>query len=137
MGYNIEISFDVLKNGGVTELLNDITSYAKECFCDYFYDDFEYDNNTMIKRNHCVVTINFSQTKLNNMVEFLINIRKKRGVYIELIYDETNNKIVYASQYFITQKMDKGLAKEFVLHKRKKNYTNDESNILYAISKKS
>ena len=29
------------------------------------------------------------------------------GVYLECIYDDNSNCILYASQYYITQKMDK------------------------------
>ena len=136
MGYNIELSFNVLKNGSVTELLNKVRACAEDCFCDDFYEDYEFENKTQFQRRHCIMSINFSQDRVNNMIEFLNNIRKREGIYIELIYDETNHSILYASQYFITQKMDKYAAKEFVVQKRKRSYSDDESMILGAISSK-
>ena len=69
------------------------------------------------------------------MIEFLNNIKKKSSLYVELIYDEENHSILYASQYFITQKMDKFAAKEFKLGKRKRSYSDDETMILKAVSK--
>ena len=42
MGYNIEVSFNVLKNGSVTELLEDVKNYAESCLCEDFYEDYEF-----------------------------------------------------------------------------------------------
>jgi hypothetical protein len=133
MGYNIEMSFNVLKNGSVTELLNKIRVCAEDCLCEDFYEDYEFENKNQFQRRHCIMSVNFSQNRLNNMIEFLNNMRKKEGVYIELIYDETTHSILYASQYFITQKMDKYAAKEFVVQKRKRSYSDDETMILSTI----
>lgn len=36
MGYNIEVLFNVLKNGSVTELLNKVRDLAEDCLCEYF-----------------------------------------------------------------------------------------------------
>ena len=76
-----------------------------------------------------------SQSKLNNMIEFLNNIRKKNGLFIELIYDEDNHSILYASQYFITQRMDKYAAKNLKIKRRERSYSDDETMILKAVSK--
>ncbi len=134
MGYIIEVSFNVLKNGSVTQLLNKVRESAENSFCDDFYEDYEFENKTQFQRRHCMMTINFSQERINNIVEFLNDI-KKSGVYIELIYDEENRSILYASQYFITQKMDKYAAKDFKMQKRKRSYSDDESMILKAVSR--
>jgi hypothetical protein len=134
MGYNIELSFNFLKNSSVSELLNKVRICAEDCLCDYFYEDYEFENKTQFQRRHCIISINFSHDKTNNMVEFLNNIRKE-GVYVESIYDETNHSILYASQYFITQKMEKYAAKEFIAQKRKRSYSDDEIIILNSILK--
>ena len=135
MGYNIEVSFNIIKNGSATELLNMVRNLAEECLCEDFYEEYEFENKTQFQRRHCVMSINFLNEKLNNMIEFLNNIKKNHGLYVELIYDENNNSILYASQYFITQKMDKYAAKEFKIIKRKRSYSHDENMILHAISK--
>lgn len=133
MGYNIEVSFNILKNGSVTKLLEEIKQCAEKCFCEDFYEDYEFENKTQFQRRHCVISIRFSQSKLNNMREFLNTIKKNSMVYIELIYDETTQTVLYASQYFLTQKMDKYAAKIFKTEKRKRSYSDDEMMILNAI----
>lgn len=136
MGYNIEISFNVLKNGSITELLNTVRNHAEECLCNNFCEDYEFENKIQFQRRHCLVTIFFSNDKINNMNEFLNIVKKINGLYIELIYDEINNIILYASQYYVTQKMDKFAAKEFKIEKRKRSYSDGEIMILNTLIKK-
>ena len=135
MGYNIEVSFNVLKNGSVIKLLEEVREFAEECFCEDFYEDYEFENKVQFQRRHCLISVSFPQEKLNNMIEFLNRIRKNNKIYIEVIYNEDNHSILYASQYFITQKMDKYVAKKFRTEKRKRSYSEDESMILNAVSK--
>lgn len=135
MGYNIEVSFNVLKNGSVTKLLEEVKECAEECFCEDFYEDYEFENKRQFQRRHCLISVRFPQEKLNNMIEFLNRIKKNIGIYVELIYDENSNSILYASQYFITQKMDKYVAKDFKRQKRNRSYSDDENMILKAVSK--
>ena len=135
MGYNIEVSFNVLNNGSVTKLLEEVKECAEECFCEDFYEDYEFENKFQFQRRHCLISVRFSQEKIKNMIEFLNKIRKNSGIYIELIYHEYNHSILYASQYFITQKMDKYAAKDFKIQKRKRSYSDDENMILKAVSK--
>lgn len=135
MGYNIEISFNILKNGSVTKLLEQVKECAEECFCEHFYEDYEFVNKAQFQRRHCLISVSFPQEKVNNMIKFLNTIRKHSRIYIELIYDEDNYSILYASQYFITQKMDKYSAKDFKTQKRKRSYSEDENMILNAVSK--
>lgn len=135
MGYNIEVSFNVLKNGSVTKLLEEVREFAEECFCEDFYEDYEFENKVRFQRRHCLISVSFPQEKINNMIKFLNRVRKNNGIYIELIYNEDNNSILYASQYFITQKMDKYAAKDFKIQKRKRSYSDDENMILNAVSK--
>jgi hypothetical protein len=133
MGYNIELSFNVLKNGSVTKLLEYIKECAEECYCENLYEDYEFENKTQFQRRHCIISVSFPQIKLNNMIEFLNTIKKNDGLYVELIYDETNHSVLYASQYFLSQKMDKCAAKKFKIEKRKRSYSEDEIMILKAV----
>jgi hypothetical protein len=137
MGYNIEVSFNVLKNGSATQLLNKVRDLAENCLCEDFYEDYEFENKTQFQRRHCIMSVIFSHEKLNNMIEFLNNMKRKEGLYVELIYDDRAHSILYASQYFLTQKMDKYAAKEFKTEKRKRSYSDDENMILSAVSSKS
>jgi hypothetical protein len=134
MGYSIEVSFNVLKNGSVIKLLEHVKECAEKCFCEDFYDDYEFENKTQFQRRHCIISVSFSQSKLNNMIEFLNAIKKHGGLYVELIYDETNHSVLYVSQYFLTQKMDKHSAKKFNIEKRERTYSENEVMILNAIN---
>lgn len=133
MGYNIEISFNILKNS--SEIQKNVKNYAEECGCNYYYDDLEFENKTQFQRRHCVMTTNFPQNNIPYLLEFLRSIRDIEGLYLESIYDEENNKMLYASQYYLTQQMDKKCAKEFVIEKRKRSYSEDENMILHTIKK--
>jgi hypothetical protein len=135
MGYNIEVSFSLIKNSSVTELQENIKNLATNCGCSYFYEDYEYETHVRYQRKHCIITLNFNNTDIYNLINFLRNIKKSKGLYIEVIYDDDSNIILYASQYYITQKMDKGCAKEFAIEKRKRSYSEDETMILHSIKK--
>lgn len=135
MGYNIEVSFNILQNSSVTEIQNRIIHGAELYGCDFFYKDFEYNANAQFKRNHCIITVNFSETNVYDLVQFVRFIKGISGVYLESIYDDNSNCILYASQYYITQKMDKILGKIYKEERRKRSYSEDEIMIIESIKK--
>lgn len=135
MAYNIEVTFNIIKNSSVTKLIEYVEYCAKECFCEDFYEEYEFENKTQFQRRHCLMTISFPQSNINHMVEFLNKIKKNHELHVELIYNESNNTVLYASQYFLTQKMDKYLAKNFKIERRKRSYSDDETMILNTVSK--
>ena len=135
MGYNIEVSFNIYKNGSVTQLLEKVRILSEECLCENFYEDYEFENKVKYERRHCVMTISFSQENIDNIVIFLKKIKKYKGLYVELIYDEDNSSILYASQYYITQKMNKLSAKTFKLKRLERSYSSDENLILKTVTK--
>jgi len=135
MGYNIELAFNVLKNSSVTELQDNIKTLALNYNCKYCYDLYEYEDNVKYIRRHNIITLNFENSNINFLVEFLKKVKKMEGLYIELIYDEDIDTILYASKYYQTQKMSKYYAKDYNLKKRKRSYSEDESMILHAINK--
>jgi hypothetical protein len=136
MGYNIEVSFNVIKNSSVTELQNMVKEFAEDCGCNYYYEDYEYETNVQFKRNHCVMTMIFSQYNLLYLLKFIKFIRNKQELYLELIYDDDNRKILYASQYYITQRMNKLGIKNFKKERNERKYSDDETMILNTIKKK-
>ena len=105
MGYNIEVSFNIVKHGSVTELQNKIQKVARESICNFLYHTYEFENNRQYKRNHCLFTINFDSESeiIHNFIYFIKNIKKINGLYIESIYDENVNILLYASKYYQTQ----------------------------------
>jgi len=135
MGYSIEVSFNILKNSSVTETRNMIINGAEECGCESFHEDYEYESHTKLNRNHCVITLNFSKTDITEIIRFLTFIRSRCGLYLELIYDDNEYNILYASQYYITQKMNKNRGKTYKNERRERSYSDDENMILKSIKK--
>ncbi len=135
MGYNIEVSFNFEKNSSITEVSNCIIELAQIYSCNYFYEDYEFENNVQYKRRHYIITVNFENSNIKHLILFLRKIKKTEGIYIELIYDENCNKILYASKYYQTQKMSKGIAKLYNIEKRERSYSEDDTMILDAINK--
>jgi hypothetical protein len=135
MGYSIEVSFNILKNSSVTEVKNMIINGAEECGCDSFHDDYEYDSHTQFKRNHCVITLNFLKTDITDLIRFIKFIRSRCDIHLESIYDDNEYYILYASQYYITQKMDKCHGKTYNKEKRERSYSDDENMILQSLKK--
>jgi hypothetical protein len=135
MGYNIEISFNVLKHTSVSKILEHVKELAQSHYCSYYYEDYDFEYKTQYQRSHGIVTINFSHPNIYFFIGFLRNIQRCRELYIEVIYDDVTSSILYASQYYITQKMDKGLAKSFTKSKRERSYSDDDNMILDAVKK--
>lgn len=133
MGYNIEVSFNFVKNSSVTEIQQMVKSFAEKYGCQYLYEDYEYEINTQIKRNHCIITVNFQKTDILNLIEFLKFIKSKKYLHIESIYTEIQSEIIYASQYYRTKKMNKSIGKIFKKEKHEYNNSTEEIMILNAI----
>ncbi len=134
MGYNIEVSFNTLKHNCVTETRDMIINYAIENGCNSWYETVEFENTYNNTRNHNVITINFQNYNINKIVNFIKIIKVIKGLYIETIYDENNNQLLYASKYYVTQMMDKHLAQEFKLNKRERSYSEDDTIIINTVS---
>ena len=133
MGYNIDVAFNILKNSSITETQNSIKNIALTTGCNYFYEDYEYETNGQYKKNHYIITINFNKDAINYMLEFLENIKKTKGLYIETIYDEESSIILYASKYYRTQRMLK--QNNYKEEKKKRTYSEEEQTILNYMKK--
>lgn len=134
MGYNIEVSFNTLKHN-IHDTQELIINTAVENGCNSYYNDFEFENNVRYNRNHCIFTIIFQDYDIDNIVKFLKKMKNINGIYIESIYDNDSNNILFASKLYITQMMDKQLAKIFKTNKRERSYSEDDMLILSAIQK--
>jgi site-specific DNA-adenine methylase len=134
MGYNIEISFNILKNKNVSELEDFLTSLAKDYQCSLSYSIFEMDNTSHIQRNHNVITSIFKEENIKDLVEYIKTIKKMNGIYIECIFNEDTNQIIYASPYYLTI-IDKFISNNYHINKRKRSYSEDETMIVDEINK--
>ena len=136
MGYNIEVSFDILKHSSVTELQEFVKEQAHNCGCNSCYNYYEFETNVQYKRNHCIMVTNFDKPNIACFLDFLKSIKYMPGIHIESIYDDDNNSILYASSYFLTQKMEKSFSKIYKLEKRKRSYSEDDKMILKEVERK-
>jgi len=134
MGYNIEISFNIIKHSSITEIQSYIKDLAEECRCNFIYYDYEYEPNAKYKREHCIITANFDNL---NIIKFMKTIKKTEGLYIETIYDDFSHLILYASKYYQTQKMTKGCVKEYKREKRERALSEDDTIILNSVQSRS
>lgn len=149
MGYNIEISFNILKHKTVTNMKDVIRNIALEHGCNEIYDFYEMENETRYtpNRNHYIICVSFynscenynsgvSNTNINTntnivrLLRFIEKVKKMRGYHIECIY--TNDipcNIIYASSYYLTT-MDKQNAKDYI------NTNNNTNNNIKKIQKR-
>jgi hypothetical protein len=123
----------MLKNKNVSEIEQTIISLAKKCNCTFFYSYCEMEKYVSIQRNHMVITVHF-ENNMDHLLIFLNNIKKRKGIFIESIYNEETNQLLYASQYYLTI-MDKFLSKNYKTNKRTRSYSEDETMILNEIDK--
>jgi hypothetical protein len=135
MGYSIEVSFNILKHSSVTETQNFILNLATTYGCISCYVDYEFETNVQYKRNHNIIVINFENANIYKLIEFLKKIKITSGIFIETIFDDNMNMILYASKYYVTHKMDKLLAKEYSKNKRIRSYSEDDTLILKTVIK--
>lgn len=135
MGYNIEISFNMLKHANVSELKQLITDLALESNCNHYYYLYELEGKCKLPRNHCVIVVNFEDDEIFNCSLFVKQVRKmKKDLYIECIYeDEVMCKLIYASQYYLTT-IDKDKVIKYNKFKRERSLSDNEKLILDQIA---
>lgn len=134
MGYNIEVSFNALKHN-ISETRDLVINTALENDCETYYSDYEFEKNIRYNRNHCVVTIIFQDNSIDEVVKFLKKIKTIKGIYIESICDNDTNNILFASSLYVSQWMDKHIAKIYKMNKRDRSYSEDDIKILNTIQK--
>jgi len=135
MCYNIEISFNILKHKCVTEIQEIVTSLTEEYGCSNYFTNCEFDRNLKHQRTQCLITVIFDNPNILYLINFLKKIKIIKGLYIESIYDDITSKILYASQYYLSQMMDKNFALDYKLNKRKRSYSEDDTLILSIFEK--
>jgi len=87
------------------------------------------EKNLCIQRNHKVITVNFDEQSIKQLIKFINIIKKTKKIYIESIYNEETNGMIYASQYYLTL-MDKYIAKNYKTTRRERSYSEDDTIII-------
>ena len=128
MGYTTEISFDIRKHGSFSDIKDKIISIAESNNCEFYYVLHEMEGDSVILRNHCIITCDFND--IENCLEFLKIIKQTKKLYIECVYsNKPHFKIIYASSYYKSKKMSK-LAKT---NYKKKIFSGEEQLFLKII----
>jgi hypothetical protein len=135
MGYTVESSLNILKHTNITEVQNKIKEIANDSVCNFFYDNYEFENNKQIKRTNYTFTTNFENDSITNVPYFIKKIKKIPGIYIENIYDDDANVLLYASKYYQRVMMNPLLAKGYNTNKRVRSYSEDDTKILRELGK--
>ena len=133
MGYNIDISFSMLKHNNVSELKQMISSLALDYNCEQYYYLYEMEGCCKVPRNHCIIVVSFTDEEIFNCAIFVKQIRKLQDVYLECIYEDNHVcKLIYASKYYL-RTVDKDKVIIYNKFKRERRYSDNEDTILNGI----
>jgi hypothetical protein len=127
MGYNIELSVNLMKLKKFTDLEH-LTRYFKEYFkCESVYTLTETDGTAKIPRYSYVIIVAFIKDKFEQFLNFIDMVKTQKNLYIECIYHEDSSvQLLYASSYYL-----KTIDKEFVVKYRKpRSYSDEEIKVL-------
>ena len=128
MGYNIEISINMLKESKFSEIESIIQETANSYGCDNIYSISEEDGTTKIPRYHIIFIIHFLEENVDNFVKFVKIIKNYKKGYIECVYN-TNNKLIYASSYYLNN-VNKDATQKYKQFINNKLFTENEYKIL-------
>jgi hypothetical protein len=134
MGYNIEISVNMLKETKFSEYESIIQETADLYGCESIHSVYEEDGTNKIPRYHCVFVINFLDETFDNFIKFIKVIKNYKKGYIECIYVTDKYKILYASAYYL-HNMDKEATNKYKQFINEKKFTPKESIILQEFKK--
>ena len=135
MGYNIEISVNMLKETNFFEIERNIQDTANFYSCNSLHVSSEEDGTKKIPRYHCIFVVNFLDENFDNFIKFIKVVKKYKSVYIECIYDNDIYKLIYASSYYL-KNIEKYASKNYkTLIDNDKNFTTNELKLLQEFKK--
>jgi len=132
MGYNIEISLNMLKETKFSQVDKMIKDMSEFCGCNNIYSLTEEDGTTKIQRYHCVYIVNFVYDNFENLIKFLKFLKftkRYKSIYVECLYENDLYKLLYASSFYL-KNIDKELSKKYTKFIQEKNFTPNENKIL-------
>ena len=137
MGYNVEVSINLLVHTNFSELRKEITDFALDLNCDHYYYLYEMGNGGKIPRNHCIIVVNFHDDETFNCASFLKTLKRMKDLHIECIYDdEIVCNLLYASKYYLTT-IEKDKAIKYSKNKRERSLSDNDKVVLEPVTKKS
>ena len=135
MGYNVEISVNMLKETRFSEVESTIQDMANYYNCNSIYSINEEDGTKKIPRYHCVFVINFLDENFASLIKFLKYMRNYKSSYIECIYDNDIYKLLYASSYYLNN-VDREVSKKYKKFINDNIFTANEDLLIKELIKK-
>ena len=133
MVYTVDISFDLRKHDSTEDLRRDVIIKAEVLNCDEVYWLYEIEGDTVIRRNHCVITASFNT--ISDIIKFIRFAKMKRVYNIETIVDENNrSKIIFASKFYLT-KMSREKVEEYKLKRRENKWNESQRSIINSLTR--
>jgi hypothetical protein len=129
MGYNIEISVNILKETKISEIENTIVDNAELYGCESVVLMSEEDGTGKIPRYHMIFVINFFEDNFENFMKFIKFIKEYKKCYIESIYNNSISKLLYASSNYLTN-IDKEISNNYRKFINEKKFTPIENILL-------
>jgi hypothetical protein len=127
MGYIIDIGFNILKNN--TDK-NTVIDLVKQSECNFYYETMEINDKYDA---HSIITLEFEE-ETQNMMDFLRNVKSTSNIYIESIYDDEQERLLYTSTYYRKKCMHKKCVKKHKEERKTRSYSETDMEILSIVS---
>lgn len=134
MGYNIDISVNMVKEKTFSEIETTIVNTAELYGCESAVLISEEDGTIKIPRYHRIFIINFVEENFENFIKFIKLIKDYKKCYIESIYNNSINKLVYASSTYL-KNIDKEISNKYKKFICEKKFTPNENILLKELIK--
>ena len=102
MGYNVEISVNMLKETNFSEIENTIYNVAERYNCESIYSISEENGTKKMQRYNYIYVVCFLHTYFEDFIQFLLFLKNYRPIYVECIYENEIHKLLYASSFYLT-----------------------------------
>lgn len=129
MGYSIEISINMLKENKFLEVETVIYDKSNTYNCENIYSLAEEDGTGKIPRYYRVYVISFLNDNLDGIIKFINFVKKYKSCYIECVYENNINKLLYASSFYLNN-IEKDISKKYKEFINNKNFTPIEIKLL-------
>ena len=130
MGYNIEVSVNLLKHADFTNMEKKVREIAEICGCEHIYSFTDMDGTSKISRYHMIFVVTFPKINLENCSTFIKMIKSNKEYCIECIYEDNHIcKLIYATNYYL-RTIEKDKMENYKVFARKRSYSEDEQTIL-------
>jgi hypothetical protein len=129
MGYNIEISVNMIKETKFSEIETIIVNTAELYGCESVVTISEEDGTIKIPRYHMIFVINFFEDDFENFIKFIKYIKDYKKCYIESICNNSIYKLLYASSTYL-KNIDKEISNKYKKFINEKKFTPNENILL-------